>query len=107
MEAITWDVHTSSEELLVGICEQAEKENALGTPVVKLSDDIAVKFGHGMKASEARTQEFAVKMQIQASFIFLEFIASLNVPILYGIAQQATYLWNMCQARRSRSSTSM
>lgn len=59
MEAITWDVHTSSEELLVRICEQAEKENGIGAPVVKLSDDIVVKFGHRVKASEARTQEFA------------------------------------------------
>lgn len=67
MAAITWDVHTSSEELLVEICEQAEKENGRignierGRPIVKLSDDIAVKFGPGVIASEARTQEFANK----------------------------------------------
>lgn len=67
MEAITWDVHTSSEELLVEICEKAEKENGhyynygRGYVWVKLSDDITVKYGYLVKEQEARTQEFAHK----------------------------------------------
>ncbi|OBT43200.1 hypothetical protein VE00_06434 [Pseudogymnoascus sp. WSF 3629] len=85
MEAITWDVHTSSEELLVGICEQAEKENALGTPVVKLSDDIAVKFGHGVKASEARTQEFA-RQNADPSIV--------HIPRVYRFFERPDPLWD-------------
>lgn len=67
MVAITWDVHTSSEELIVGVCEKAENGNGhywdygRGYVMVKLSDDIAVKIGPAVKASEARTQEFANK----------------------------------------------
>ncbi|KFY93374.1 hypothetical protein V500_03749 [Pseudogymnoascus sp. VKM F-4518 (FW-2643)] len=65
MEAITWDVQTSSEELLVEVCKKARKENGhysdygRGYVMVKLSDDIAVKIGGLVTASEARTQEFA------------------------------------------------
>lgn len=65
MEAITWDVHTSSEELLVEVCKKARKENGhysdygRGYVMVKLSDDIAVKIGGLVTASEARTQEYA------------------------------------------------
>jgi aminoglycoside phosphotransferase len=65
MEGLTWDIHTASEEWLVEFCEGAEKENRQiwghkdGDRVVKLSHDIAVKFGHGVTHSEAKTQEFA------------------------------------------------
>ncbi|OBT65836.1 hypothetical protein VE03_05475 [Pseudogymnoascus sp. 23342-1-I1] len=65
MEDITWDVHTSSEDLLIEVCEKAEKkrghyhEYGRGYMMVKLSDDIAVKTGLMVYASEARTQEFA------------------------------------------------
>lgn len=50
---------------LIEFCQQVEKENGLlggykaGDRVVKLSDDIVVKYGYDMTASEARTQEFA------------------------------------------------
>lgn len=67
MEAIAWDVHTSSEELLVEVCKKARKENGhysdygRGYVMVKISDDMAVKIGGLVTASEARTQEFANK----------------------------------------------
>jgi hypothetical protein len=67
MEATAWDVHTSSEELLVEVCKKARKENGhysdygRGYVMVKISDDIAVKIGGLVTASEARTQEFANK----------------------------------------------
>jgi serine/threonine protein kinase len=63
MAAVIWDIHTASEELLAELCERAAKEDKYllgGHPgVVKLSDDVAVKFGYGVLASEAKTQEFA------------------------------------------------
>lgn len=65
MEATTWDVLTSSEELLVEVCKKAQKENGnyynygRGYVMVKLSDAIAVKTGYMVYPSEARTQEFA------------------------------------------------
>jgi serine/threonine protein kinase len=65
MSASTWDIHTASEEWLIESCRRAEKENGLiggykgGDRVVKLSDGIVAKFGHGVTASEAETQKFA------------------------------------------------
>lgn len=64
MATATWDIHTASEELLVDLCQRAKEDNALlggpwGDQVVKLSDDVAAKFGYGVFASEAKTQEFA------------------------------------------------
>jgi aminoglycoside phosphotransferase (APT) family kinase protein len=67
MPPVTWDIHTASEEWLVQLCERTGQENGRisdhkqGDRVVKLSDEIAVKFGHGVRDSEARTQEFAHK----------------------------------------------
>lgn len=61
----TWDVHTASEDMLAELCHQTEKLNGIiggykeAIRVVKLSNDIAVKFGRGVTAAEARTQEFA------------------------------------------------
>jgi thiamine kinase-like enzyme len=60
-----WDIQTASEEWLLELCDKVEEENGrigghqYGDRVVKLSDEIAVKYGHGVKDSEARTQEFA------------------------------------------------
>lgn len=91
MADVTWDVHTSSEEFLVDICEQAQKENGLignhkqGAPVVKLSGDIAVKFGHGVKASEARTQEFA-RQNADPSIV--------HIPRVYRFFERDDPLWN-------------
>ena len=65
MAAPSWDIHTASEEFLVDLCDKAEKENGRlsrvhhGDRVVKLSDTIAVKYGYGVRESEAKTQEFA------------------------------------------------
>lgn len=89
--AITWDVHSSSTELLVDICDQAEKENALsgnhklGAPVVKLSDGIAVKFGHGVKSAEARTQEFA-RQNTDANIV--------HIPRVYRFFERHDPLWS-------------
>ena len=60
-----WDIQTASEEWLLELCDKVEEENGrtgghqYGDRVAKLSDEIAVKYGHGVKDSEARTQEFA------------------------------------------------
>jgi serine/threonine protein kinase len=65
MTTSDWDIHTASEEWLVELCQRVDKENGLiggyriGDRVVKLSHDIAAKFGHGVTASEAETQKFA------------------------------------------------
>ncbi|OBT66935.1 hypothetical protein VE03_04179 [Pseudogymnoascus sp. 23342-1-I1] len=61
----TWDVHTASEDMLIELCHQTEELNGIiggykaAIRVIKLSNDIAVKFGRGVTAAEARTQEFA------------------------------------------------
>ncbi|WEW57263.1 hypothetical protein PRK78_002728 [Emydomyces testavorans] len=50
---------------LVDFCRRVEKENGviggprMGHRVVKLSDEIAVKYGYGLTAGEAATQQFA------------------------------------------------
>jgi len=91
MAAITWDVHTASEEFLIEFCQQAEKENGLiggykgGDRVVKLSNDIAVKFGYGVAASEAITQEFA-RQNTNPSIV--------HVPQVYRFFQQDDPLWH-------------
>ncbi|PMD63973.1 uncharacterized protein K444DRAFT_650930 [Hyaloscypha bicolor E] len=52
---------------LLELCDKVEEENGrigghqYGDRVVKLSDEIAVKYGHGVKESEARTQDFAYR----------------------------------------------
>jgi aminoglycoside phosphotransferase (APT) family kinase protein len=63
--ALGWVTHTASEDWLVKYCKQKGKNNGVvgaswgGNRVIKLSDDIAVKYGPGVTASEAATQEFA------------------------------------------------
>jgi hypothetical protein len=65
MVAPSWDIQSSSEEWLVQSCGWAEKDNDristhnYADRVIKLSDNIAVKYGHGVKVAETRTQEFA------------------------------------------------
>ncbi|OBT51496.1 hypothetical protein VE04_08273 [Pseudogymnoascus sp. 24MN13] len=91
MEAITWDIRTSSEETLVRICEEAKKENNLigdhkqGDSVVKVSDDIAVKFGHRVKASEARTHKFA-RQHADPSIV--------HIPRVYRFFERPDPLWD-------------
>lgn len=62
---MTWDIQTASEEWLISLCEGAKNERIGcqdgGNWVIKLSDEIAVKFGYGVTAAEAATQEFAHK----------------------------------------------
>lgn len=58
------DIATADEEWLIDLCHQAKEERGMiggglhGNKVVKISDQIAVKYG-GVQASEAATQEFA------------------------------------------------
>jgi len=65
MAALAWDIGTVSEEWLIEFCQRLEKENGViggykgEDKVVKLSHDIAAKSGHGVTASEAKTQESA------------------------------------------------
>ncbi|KAE9376650.1 hypothetical protein N431DRAFT_501459 [Stipitochalara longipes BDJ] len=65
MAAPPWDIHTASEELLIDLCDKAEKENGRlnkyhhGDQVIKLSDTIAFKYECIVSEAEARTQEFA------------------------------------------------
>jgi hypothetical protein len=60
-----WDIQTVSEERLLELCDKVEEENGriggqqYGDRVVELSDEIAVKYGNGVKIFEVRTQEFA------------------------------------------------
>lgn len=63
---MSWDIATADEAWLIDLCHQAEKEGGKiggpprgGDPVIKVSDDIAVKYGMGVTAAEAATQEFA------------------------------------------------
>jgi hypothetical protein len=65
MATLPWDIQTASEEWLVEYCNHIGKENGrISTyhhedQVIKLSDNIAVKYGHGVKVSEAKSQDFA------------------------------------------------
>ncbi|APA15312.1 predicted protein [Sclerotinia sclerotiorum 1980 UF-70] len=65
MADLSWDVHTASEEFLAQLCNKLVKEDKIiggcfgGDRVVKLTDNVAAKFGFGVTASEAKTQEFA------------------------------------------------
>ncbi|TVY89959.1 hypothetical protein LAWI1_G004063 [Lachnellula willkommii] len=62
---LDWVIHTASEDSLVEYCKQMEKDNGVvgaswgSNRVIKLSDDIAVKYGPGVGPSEAATQELA------------------------------------------------
>ncbi|KFY61772.1 hypothetical protein V496_04898 [Pseudogymnoascus sp. VKM F-4515 (FW-2607)] len=59
------DVSTTSQESLISICQSVEEERGLigglkdGDRVIKLSDEITVKYGYGVTPAEAATQEFA------------------------------------------------
>ncbi|KAJ8068360.1 hypothetical protein OCU04_003922 [Sclerotinia nivalis] len=67
MADLSWDINTASEKLLVELCNKLIKEDKIiggcfgGDRVVRLSDNIAAKFGLGVTASEAKTQEFAYR----------------------------------------------
>ena len=62
---MTWDIATVNEEWLIDLCHKIEKERGVigglmeGDRVIKVSDRIAVKYGYGVTAAEAATQEFA------------------------------------------------
>lgn len=61
---MTWDVATLDEEWLIDLCHTAERENGVigglleGDRIIKVSDHIAVKYGYGVTAAVAATQEF-------------------------------------------------
>lgn len=64
---MTWDIATASDKWLVDLCHQAEKKGAkiggqeYGDRVIKVSEQVAVKYGSGVTASEAATQDFAYR----------------------------------------------
>lgn len=63
--AMTLDVETAPEEQLIELCHRAYEDGAViggvmgRDQVVKLSDQVAVKYGFGVRAAEAVTQAFA------------------------------------------------
>lgn len=65
MADLLWDIYTASEEWLVEVCHRLLKEGKIiggcdgGNNVIRLSDNIVAKVGLGVRASEAKTQEFA------------------------------------------------
>jgi hypothetical protein len=91
MDTSNWDIHTASEEFLIELCEKAEKENGLiggytgGDRVVRLSHNIAVKFGPGVMPSEAKTQEFAYR-NTDPNIV--------HVPQVYRFFQRVDPLWH-------------
>ncbi|KAK2762201.1 hypothetical protein FQN54_001210 [Arachnomyces sp. PD_36] len=84
---MTWDIQTATEEQLVNLCEQAGDEriggDIGGNWVIKLSDEIAVKFGYGVTPAEAATQEFAYR-HVDPSIV--------RVPRVYRYFQVPTKL---------------
>ena len=62
--AMAWDIATANEEWLIDLCHKTEKERGIiggpmrGDRVIRLSDDIAVKYGSGATGAEATTQDF-------------------------------------------------
>ena len=91
MADLAWDIHTASEEWLIEFCQRAEKDNGIiggnkeGDRVVKLSHDIAAKFGHGVAASEAKTQQFA-HQNVNPSIV--------HVPRVYRFFQRKDPAWH-------------
>ncbi|CAD6441666.1 07a799ae-f224-4778-a3ff-73c49bdd67dc [Sclerotinia trifoliorum] len=67
MGDLSLDIHTASEEFLVQLCNKLIKEDRTiggcfgGDRVVRLTDNVAAKFGLGVTASEAKSQEFAYR----------------------------------------------
>lgn len=64
---MAWDIATASDKWLIDLCHQAEKEGnniggeEYGDRIIKVSQQIAVKYGYGVTASEAATQDFAYR----------------------------------------------
>lgn len=62
---MAWDIATASEECLIELCHKTKKERGIiggpsgGDRVIRLSDDIAVKYGSSATGAEATTQDFA------------------------------------------------
>lgn len=100
---MAWDIATFNEEWLIDLCHKAEKERGVigglmeGDRVIKVSDHIAVKYGYGVTAAEAATQEFAYDRVDSNSFISHESTALLNQRDQH--VPKDTCLWSMCQVR--------
>jgi aminoglycoside phosphotransferase (APT) family kinase protein len=64
---MTWDVRTASQKWLINLCQSVEKKEGMigglveGNRVIKISEKIAVKYGFGVTATEAATQDFAYR----------------------------------------------
>ena len=92
MAALSWDLHTASEDWLIEVCQRREADSGLigghkgGDRVVKLSHDIAVKFGHGVTASEGRTQQFA-HLNADARIV--------HIPRVYRFFQKDDPSWHL------------
>jgi aminoglycoside phosphotransferase (APT) family kinase protein len=78
-------IQTASEEYLINLCERIGEEDGLlggleeGNWVVQLSDEIAAKFGYGVTAGEAATQQFAYE-HVDSSIV--------RVPRVYRFFQK-------------------
>ena len=81
---MTWDIATVNEEWLIDLCHKIEKERGVigglmeGDRVIKVSDRIAVKYGYGVTAAEAATQEFAYN-SVDADIV--------HIPRVYNFVQ--------------------
>jgi hypothetical protein len=98
---MTWDIQTASKEWLVSLCEESKSKRIGGQEggncIIKLSDEIVAKFGHGVTAAEAATQEFAyqhvdtnivrvprvyrffqvpTKLSMEKGYLFMQYIPS-------------------------------
>ncbi|KAJ6013509.1 hypothetical protein N7540_008100 [Penicillium herquei] len=101
---MSWDVATASEEFLVDLCHRTEKKvgridrEEYGPRVVKISENIAVKYGCGVTASEAATQDFAYRMadfrivHIPHVYRFIE-IKGDTTPGPFGGGRPQGYIW--------------
>ncbi|KAK2764356.1 hypothetical protein FQN54_009050 [Arachnomyces sp. PD_36] len=93
MAMMDW-IRTASEEYLISLCERTYKENGSiggleeGNRVVKLSDEIAVKFGYLVTAGEAATQEFAYqhvdRSIVRVPRVYRHIIEKSNHPMKMG-----------------------
>ncbi|KAJ5096177.1 hypothetical protein NUU61_005533 [Penicillium alfredii] len=64
---MTWKIASASNNYLIDLCHQAENNGGriggeeYGDRVVQVSPQIAVKYGYGVTASEAATQDFVYR----------------------------------------------
>lgn len=98
---LDWVLWVLPQRSLIRLCHRLkDQNNSIGNWVMKLSDNVAIKYGPALSRVKPRRRRMPIGILTPALSASHEFIATCKTSLIYIGEPSGTYLWNISPAER-------